>query len=135
MTKVKNNSTNPHFLREAGDYLVANGYTRTDGELVTNTLYFYNGQRAVVVYNDHVDFMIYHDEEKGQRRAGYHQYHSFTSIGDLDLFKWMLLFHITEVVPMEQFMPREKREVSEGGPGFLLQVFEHFRTDKVPVNY
>lgn len=141
MTKVNNipKIINPHFLEEAGDYLVAAGYKPSDGQQLNNALYFFNGSKAVVVYHDHVDFMIYDEGGEGQRRAGYHPYMQFTGIDALDMFRWMLLFHIADVVPLRQFIKDVKKEEPADITGFMVQIFDHFRATEdhnaVPVNY
>ena len=138
MTKVNNipKTINPHFLEEAGDYLVATGYKRMDGQ---TTLTFSNGNKAVMILGDNADFMIYDDGEDGQRRARFHRYMQFSGIDGLDMFKWMLLFHITDIVPMQQFVQKEKKEAPADVTGFMVQINEYFRIgdnkDAVPINY
>lgn len=141
MTKVQQSTTNPCFPEEAGEYLEANGYLRSEGDLVANTIYFTakKGDKAVVVYNDNVDFMVYDDGEEGQRRAHYSRYMAHTGIADLDIFKWMLLFHIADVVPMQQFI-KEARKVEPAGVNeVFVQIFDHFRISEnhnaVPIGY
>jgi hypothetical protein len=139
MIKVQQLIQNQCFLQEAGDYLEANGYSRKAGELVTGCLYFFNGTKAVMVYGDNVDFLIHDDGEPDQRSVGYRRYMAVTSISDLDLFKWMLLFHIADVVPLKQFMKEAKREVPADVTGFMVQIFDHFRITEnhnaVPLGY
>lgn len=142
MTKVQNsNMQSPFFNIEAGDYLEANGYLRRDGDLVPNTIYFTakKGDKALVVYNDNVDFMVYDDGEEGQRLPGYSRYMAHTGIADLDIFKCMLLFHIADVVPMQQFIKEAKKVEPTGVNEVFVQIFDHFRiTDNhnsVPVCY
>jgi hypothetical protein len=142
MTKLQNSIENPHFLQEAGEYLEANGYIKKEGSLVNGTIYFFKGDKGVVVYNDNVDFVIYDDGEPDQRRSGYTRYMQVTGISDLDLFKWMLLFHITDIVPMSQFIGRARKELSGDVAalnGVFVQLFDHFRVgenhNSVPVNY
>jgi hypothetical protein len=142
MIKVQQSSTNPCFLEEAGDYLVANGYSRKDGQHLNGCIYFFNGDKAIMVYNDNVDFMVYDDGEEGQRRAGYYRYKAHTGIADLDLFKWMLLFHIADIVPMQQFIQAARKEVPEKVAALndvFVQIFDHFRITEnhnaVPLGY
>lgn len=144
MSKVQNSKmVYTFFLEEAGEYLEANGYLRRDGELAVNTIYFTSkkADKAVVVYNDNVDFMVFNDGEEGQQRSGYRRYMAHTGIADLDIFKWMLLFHIADVVPMKEFI-KEARKEDPAGVGVIndvfVQIFDHFRTENhnaVPVGY
>lgn len=132
-------SINPFFLEAAGEYLEANGYKRSDGELVNNAIYFFDGKQAVVVYNDHVDFMTYDNGEPGQRREGYSKYMSFAGIADLDIFKWMLLLHVADIVPLKQFVKEVRKESPTDVVGFVNQMLGHFRVaedrNAVPINY
>jgi hypothetical protein len=120
--------TNPFFLNEAGDYLEANGYTRKEGELVTGYTYFFKNGKGVVIYNDNVDFMIHHDEEHGQRKAGYSRYMQLSGIADLNIFKWMLLFHIADIVPLKEFI-RETR-AAQITADLFTDVLQHFTTSE-----
>lgn len=97
-------SQNHCFLEEAGDYLEANGYQRSEGKLVDNALYFLKDGNGVVIYGDNVDFMVSTEEEPGQRRAGFVRHMALAGIAGLDIFKWMLLFHVTDTVPLQGFI-------------------------------
>jgi len=139
MTKVQNKIENPNFLKEAGEYLVANGYSNKKNVL---TLYFYKGDKGVIIYNDKVDFIVYDDGERDQCKPGYSRYMAFTGISDLDIFKWMLLFHIADIVPMQQFIQAAKKEVPgdvKTMGGWIVQIFDHFQVtgdhNALPVNY
>lgn len=140
MTNVqKAKRQNPFFLVEAGEYLEANGYTRTEGEMVAGTIYFYKDGKAVMVYNDNVDFMITDDGEPDQRKPGYSRYMALTGISDLDLFKWMLLFHMADIVPLKQFIREARKEAAGNVQDVFLQIFDHFRITEnhnaVPLGY
>jgi hypothetical protein len=131
MTNVTTSTTttNPFFLEEAGEYLEENGYTRGHGKIVSDTIYFFNGKHAVVIYDDRVEFQIYDDGETEQRRAGYSKYMSFAGIGDLDLSKWMLLLHIADIVPMKDFISTEKKEAAVSSSQLndvFVQIFDRF---------
>lgn len=142
MIKIKQTIENPCFLKEAGEYLEANGYTRKDGQRVSGTLYFFNGAKGVIVYNDNVDFVIHDDGEPDQRRPGYSRYMALTGISDLDMFKWMLAFHIADIVPMQHFIQAARKEVPADVAALnsvFVTIFDHFKVtddrNAVPVNY
>lgn len=107
-TKV---NQNPHFCTQAADYLQANGFQMSDGNnvpdflRVNHTLYFFqNGNdKCLVIYGDNADFMIYDEGEPDQRASGYKRYMSLTGIISLSLFDWMLMFHIADLVRLNDF--------------------------------
>lgn len=142
MIKVQQVQHNPCFSKEAGDYLVANGYTRRDGQHITGTIYFFKGDKGLIVYGDNVDFLVRDEGEPDQRNAHNSRYMALTGISDLDMFKWMLVFHIADIVPMQQFIQAARKEVPGEVPALhniFKTAFDHFKvTDNhnaVPVNY
>lgn len=139
MIKVQQTKHNQFFLQEAGEYLEANGYTTTGSSYINGSIRFEKGNTAVIVYGDNIDFLTWNDGEPGQRAAGYSRYMAVTSIADLDIFKWMLLFHIADVVHLQQFIKEARRQDPGDIDGFTVQVFDHFRVNDnhnaVPINY
>lgn len=134
MLKVQQTKHNACFLKEAGEYLKANGYATSGASHINGGIRFERGDTAVIVYGDNVDFLTWNDEEADQRKSGYSRYMAVTSIADLDIFKWMLLFHIADVVPLSQFI-KEARKAEPTAGGFTVQLFDHFRVNAVPINY
>jgi hypothetical protein len=140
MLKVQQTITNnPCFLEEAGGYLVANGFARAERSHLNGNISFTKGDLRIIVYGDNVDFLTSDAGEPDQRNAHYSRYMAHTGIGDLDLFKWMLLFHIANVVPLKRFIEEARKVDLAGVEGFTVQIFDHFGvTDNhnaVPVNY
>lgn len=139
MLKVQQTKRNQCFLEEAGEYLKANGYKITGNAYINGSIRFEKGDTAVIVYGDNVDFLAWDDGEPGQRGEGYSRYMALTSIADLDLFKWMLLFHIADIVPLKDFIKEAQKECLDDVQGFTVQLFDHFRVnanhDAVPINY
>lgn len=139
MIKVQQTQQNKCFLQEAGDYLVANGYKQSEGSYVNGAMYFTKDDKSVIVYGDNVDFLIRDEGEPGQRKPSNSRYMAHTGIADLDLFKWMLLFHIADVVPMQQFISQARKEVPAQVNEVFVQIFDHFRINEnhnaVPIGY
>lgn len=142
MLKVQQTKQNACFLQEAGDYLVSNGYKKSEGSYVNGATYFIKGDKSVIVYGDNVDFLIRDEGEPDQRRPSNSRYMALTGISELDLFKWMLLFHIGDIVPMQQFIKEVKKQDPAGVKalnGVFVTIFDHFRAvdnhGGVPINY
>lgn len=95
---------NPNFLETAGSYLEANGFTKKYGSYNENSIFFLKGDNGVIITNNTAEFKVYYDGEPDQQKAGYVKFMSLTGIGDLDLFKWMWLFHIAGLVPIKDFL-------------------------------
>lgn len=114
--KLQKENQNPCFLEEAGEYLEANGYKRSEGSSLPGATYFFKKELGVVVYGDNADFIIYDEGEPDQRRECYRRYMCITDIARLDIFKWMLLFHISDTVPLQDFIksiPAENKAISK----------------------
>lgn len=119
---------NPLFVEEAGDYLIANGYIASDGVLNPNTTYYFKQGKGVVVFGDKVEFLLHHDEEPMQRLEGYQRYMSFEGISELEIFDWMLLLHIADIVPLRQFIKGVIKEgVNVTADEILGPLFKHFK--------
>jgi hypothetical protein len=139
MIKVQQTKQNECFLQEAGDYLKANGYTRSEGEYVNGCIYFTKADKSVIVHGDNVDFLIRDEGEPEQRKPSNSRYMALTGISDLDMFKWMLLFHIADIVTMQQFITQARKEVPAQVNEVFVQIFDHFRITEnqnaVPIGY
>lgn len=119
MSKFK--VSNPFLKEEFSDYLLANGYFRSE----FSTESFFKGDLAVIFRNDHVDIMVLNEEEPGERKAGLSKYMSFCGISQLDTFEFMLLMHITGVVKLKHFISAVKKE-GEQRPKIPEDVFKFF---------
>lgn len=136
---MKKTTANPHFLQDAADYLVANGYTMEEGRIATDAVMFLKGDLAVAVYGDNADFLRINPKEE-RSRGQFTRVHAFTGIDGLEIFEWMLLFHVTSTVPLKQFIRQVKKESSGQIHPLFQEIFErHFRIgtnhDAVPLNY
>lgn len=116
--------TNPFFLEEAGEYLEANGYERTEHSFFSNVIFFRRGDRGIAVMGDNVDFLVFDEGEPEQRNAHFARCHSFTGISDLDLQKWIFLFHIADIVPLKEFVKQVRKEPD--GEKQVEDLFAHF---------
>lgn len=130
-TKVQQKS-NPNFCEEAGEYLEANGYEREDARFFTNSIYFMRGGIGVIIYNNKAEFMCRHDGDD-DRKEGYSQFAAFEGISQLELFDWMLLFHITGIVTLKSFVKNVKEQCPEEGPmAFMNSIMKHFQIADTP---
>ncbi len=133
MIKVQQTKQNACFLEAAGDYLVSNGYTRSAASHINGSIRFIKGDTLVIVYGDNVDFLTSDAGEPDQRNAHFSRFMALTGISELDLFKWMLMFHIADIVPMQQFIKEAKKEEPADVTGFIVQIFDHFKAE--PISY
>lgn len=104
MAKVSIQIKNPNFCADAAEYLIKNGYEMKEGSMVNNALYFFKDGKAVVVYGDNVDFMLHDAGEPEQRQQGYKRTMAITSISELSLFDWMLMFHVAQIITLRDFI-------------------------------
>lgn len=95
---------NPNFKKEFGEYLEANGYKLSNQPAnAEDALYFFRNGQGVMVTGDSIDFANFEDAKSGQAKSC-STYAAFTGISKLDTFGWMMLMHITGIVPLQQFM-------------------------------
>lgn len=119
------------FTAEYSDYLVANGYSREDGQ---KGIHFTKADVKMIVRYDTVDVFVHHLEEPGQRCAEWSFYKSFTGLSMLNQFSFFMLMHVLEVVPLQQFIKRARNEgMSVEDLGAALM--KHFRVNEVPAAY
>ena len=140
MIQSNDKLSNPCFNDEAGQYLEAAGFIRSDRKFINDAIYFFKDGVGVIIYNDNVDFVQQHDGEPGQRNGEFKRFQSFTGISALTLFDWMMLFHITKVVTMREFMNSVIKEGVHFSTADLLgDLFKHFQVteDKnaIPLGY
>lgn len=132
MAKVNN----PFFLEEAGAYLEENGYERSNGAFLSNTIFFFKEGRGVAISNDNADFVTYTDGNPQQSLPLFNRYMALTGISGLTLFNWMLALHIADIVPIRTFLKSVQAEeprvdlVAE-----LLSHFTQFGNRPLPMSY
>jgi hypothetical protein len=133
MTQVKQNS--PFFPESAEYYLLLHGWDVGEGHQFAGQ-YYTKGDEMITVKGDTIQFLTYHDEEEGQRKAAYSVCHAFTGIADLDDFGWMLLYHIAGSVPLKQFVKKARN--SQEATLFNIMA-DHMRMSgarqELPINY
>lgn len=132
MAKVNN----PCFLADAGEYLEENGYKRSEGAFFSKTIFYYKDSRGVAISGDSADFVTYGPEDPERIMPGFNRYMALTGISHLNLFNWMLAFHITDIVPMQHFL----KSVQEQAPqvDLIADLFSHFNQvhhKPIPVSY
>lgn len=114
-------ATNPNFSEVFGQYLQANGYVSGSQSAFSDTLYYFKKERGIMVTGDSVDFGLFQSDSSGRRRPGCNRYASYTGIGQLDIFGWMMLLHITGAVPLKQLIREGSTDtitlIKELGPG------------------
>lgn len=139
-TKLTKKNQSPLFSESASDYLEANGFRRSDSKHFPGQIvYFLKDSMAIEIRNDSVEVKSFHpaDQEEGARWITDFK---FNGISKLDDFGWMLLFHITDVVPLKVFLRgliREGAFISKSD--LMSSIFEHFKVtenhEAVPVGY
>lgn len=133
MTKLNLSLINPNFLDEAGDYLIANGFKfKQEGR----AFHFVKGDVGVFIMGDSADFLRLNEGEEFQRASRLEPILQVTRIGNIDnLFDWMLLLHVSDVIPINKFVAAVRRT----GIDPIGDLMRHFRVtedkDSVPVAY
>ena len=99
-----NSGVNPNFKKEFGEYLEANGYALSNQPAHPgDALYFFRNGQGVMIIGDSIDFASF-KEQDSDKFPSCSTYAAFTGISRLDTYGWMMLMHITGVVPLSQFM-------------------------------
>ena len=97
--KAEQGTINPNFKKEFGDYLEANGYTLSHQPRHANdALYFFGNGQGVMITGDSIDFASFQDGSGQTKTCS--TYAAFTGISKLDTHGWMMLMHITGIVPL-----------------------------------
>jgi hypothetical protein len=97
-------TVNPNFKKEFGDYLEANGYALSSQPAQPgDALYFFRNGQGVMITGDSIDFASFSEQGPG-KSSSCSTYAAFTGISRLDTYGWMMLMHITGIVPLNQFM-------------------------------
>lgn len=96
LTKVvmTNVSKNQNWKKEFEEHLVKNGFVPSDGNSEGEPYFFFAADLGVMVTANSIDLVNYKLERGKQVFA------SFTGIGALNLGGWMMLMHLTGMVPL-----------------------------------
>lgn len=87
-------------------YLEANGfhlYVSDDKRTVSAI----DRERGVQIRNDTASFLKYYHGSDDET-ADFSIYASVSGVSQMDIFKWQLVLHAFDVVPLQQFMKRAK---------------------------
>lgn len=128
------------FLDEAGEYLEAHGFKRAESHVQPGAaIYFMNGRTAVEIRGDKMIVAVYHPGDE-DRNGEYKDVHTFTGIGQLDLFGYMLFFHITGVASIRSLAKGAMQQGVRFSPEDVLrEIFRHHKVtddrEAVPINY
>ena len=121
-----NKKINPCFNTEVGEYLEANGFTDMT-EANEDRITYVGSDVSIIIKNDRVDIVQYYDGDD-DRLQDMKRIASYTGISSLSLFDWMLLLHISKVVPIKKFMAAVKKEEPGNTTLDMLQsLFSHFK--------
>lgn len=112
------NPKNPLFLDEAGAYLEANGFMQAEGMHTS----FFKNDKAIIITGDSIEFHGLADDDPDQQAARMILLHRFTGISCMSVFEYMLLFHITGMVPLKEFIRNVKKSIPFEAPllNFLM---------------
>lgn len=97
---------NPNFPAEFAEFLLANHFICKQDK---GSLGFRNGDVLLTVVNDQVDLFIYHPEQDGQEAEKWVFSQNHSGLSQLNLFGWILLMHIMDVLKISDFMRNAKR--------------------------
>ena len=128
-TKVtqKPRTKNQLFLEDAADYLLANGYKKSNSLEIGTAEYYFSHDLVVEIRGDKMEVATYVAGDT-DRNAEYKTLHSVTGIGCFDMAAWIFLFHITGVVPIRAFIKGLIKEgVFMNGEDVFKSVFAHFK--------
>lgn len=97
-----------HYLKpEFAEFLLANGF-RIYVPPAQNMVYFDHNDKRLEFIEDRCNFYRFKDPEQTDVKI----YHSFYGFSRLNIFTFMLLLHITDVLPVSEFIDNSKM----GGP-------------------
>ena len=117
-----NLGTNPNFKKEFGEYLEANGYKLSNQPAHPgDAMYFFRNEHGVMISGDSIDFASYKEQGAG-RSTSCSTYAAFTGISRLDTYGWMMLMHITGIVPISQFMLGGSSKATRNWPKWFAAV-------------
>jgi hypothetical protein len=102
---------NPDLPCDFADYLVACGFKQylSDNK---RTYTFINDTKAVAITGNKISFMDWYccDDD---RSTDFSEYASVTGLDQLDLFKFQLLCHSFDLVPLKQFIQKVREHTDE----------------------
>lgn len=93
---------NSYFQPAFGEYLISNGFkTSYQGHVLT----FYTAALSIRILNNNIDvFEWKHDADKTKEQWVFVR--SMFGYAHMDLFMWMMLMHVMNVVKLNDFMKR-----------------------------
>lgn len=102
-TKLSNGISynNPMMAEEYAEYLIANGF---HCYVMGDTLNFINGDKQIAIRHDTCDCFVFHPKEHGQENDKWVFDQSYTGISHLNLFGWMMLMHLMQVLTIKRFL-------------------------------
>lgn len=101
---------NPLINEDFVSYLICNGYNAHESD--DKTMVTCVDRRTSVQFkNDTATFWTYYDGGEDEA-PDFKEYGSVSGLAHLDAFKWQLICHAFNVVPLQQFIQRAKREIS-----------------------
>lgn len=93
------------------DYLEANGfvlYPSSDGHSIT----YGTREKSVYLKYDKATFYQYY-EGSDDEAPDFSEYGSVSGLDQLDMFKWQLILHAFDVVPLRSFIQRARKESTD----------------------
>lgn len=125
---------NPGFNSEAAEYIMANGFIDAT-EAGDGRITFLSNDLSIIIKNDRVDFVQYFDGDD-DRLPDMKKFATYQGISSLGLFEWMLLLHISKVIPIKNFVKALKKEQPElTGAQMINDIFKHFQVSALPTSY
>lgn len=118
--------SNPYIKQEFAEYLQANGYQEFFGSSIQYSASLFKDDLLVAFVNDRLDILTLTEEEPGERSATFSKWFSFTGFSQLDTFGFMLLMHITRVVPLKKFLAEVKKDSANPLPDLINQLLHQF---------
>ena len=108
MTRLSNGIEfiNPHFSPDFAEFLLLNGFKCN---LQKNDLHFRNCRTLLIVRMDTADHYQYNDQEEDEAGRWVHC-QSHTGIAKLNIFGWIMLMHVMDVVSIPKAIANAKKE-------------------------
>lgn len=105
---------------EASQYLEANGFRKKEGKLIEKAIFYLKDGNGVALFNDRMEFY------KQDKSREFVKQMTIQLDAELDTFKWMLLLHATDTVPIKKFAKVVKEIAEKPGEemSFVVDVFQ-----------
>lgn len=102
------------------DYLEANGFAGSWSEDGRSWSSLANDKRVGIKY-DKITFATFHEGDE-QTYPDFSEYGSVDGVSQLDFFKFQLVLHAFDIVKLNDFIKRARRELSDLFPGLVSKV-------------